>query len=55
LIRRIRAVNAEEARRIAKNISLQIAPNGVGYQFNVAATEIHQDFGVSIVVTCRKI
>ncbi|HZF39702.1 MAG TPA: DUF4097 family beta strand repeat-containing protein [Blastocatellia bacterium] len=51
LIRRIRAVNAEEARRIAKNISLQIAPNGVGYQFNVAATEIHQDFGVSIVVT----
>jgi DUF4097 and DUF4098 domain-containing protein YvlB len=51
LIRRLRAANIEEARKIAKNINLQIAPNGVGYQFNVGATEVKQDFGVSIIVT----
>jgi len=51
LIRRVRAASVEEARKVAKNISLQIAPNGVGYQFNVAATGVQQDFGVSIVVT----
>jgi DUF4097 and DUF4098 domain-containing protein YvlB len=51
LIRRIRAASEEEARGIAKNISLQIASNGVGYQFNVAAPGVRQDFGVSIVVT----
>ena len=51
LIKRVRAANVEEARKVAKNISLQIAPNGVGYQFNVAATGVQQDFGVSIVVT----
>src|SRR5262245_48278475 len=51
LIKRIRASSEEEARRLAKNISLQIAPNGVGYQINVASAEIQQDFGVSIVVT----
>jgi DUF4097 and DUF4098 domain-containing protein YvlB len=51
LIRRIRAANAEEARKVAKNISLQIAHNGVGYQFKVAADGVQQDFSVSIVVT----
>src|SRR5262249_57173811 len=51
LTRRIRAANQEEARGVAKNISLQIAPNGVGYQLNVAAPGVQQDFGVSIVVT----
>jgi DUF4097 and DUF4098 domain-containing protein YvlB len=51
LIRRLRAANAEEARKIAKNINLQIASNGVGYQFNIAATGVEQDFGVSIIVT----
>lgn len=51
LIRRLRAGSVEEARKIAKNINLQIAPNGVGYQFSVGATEVEQDFGVSIVVT----
>jgi DUF4097 and DUF4098 domain-containing protein YvlB len=51
LIKRVRAVSDEEARRIAKNISLQIAPNGVGYQFNIAANGVEQGFGVSIVVT----
>jgi DUF4097 and DUF4098 domain-containing protein YvlB len=51
LIRRIWAANAEEAKSIAKNISLQIAPNGTGYQFNINSTGVQQDFGVSIVVT----
>jgi DUF4097 and DUF4098 domain-containing protein YvlB len=51
LIKRVRAVSDEEARKIAKNISLQIAPNGVGYQFNIAANGVQQGFGVSIVVT----
>jgi hypothetical protein len=51
LIKRIRAAGDEEARRIAKNISLQIASNGAGFQFNVAAIGVEQDFGVSIVVT----
>jgi DUF4097 and DUF4098 domain-containing protein YvlB len=51
LIRRVHAANAEEAKELAKNISLQITPNGVGYQFNVAVTGSQQDFGVSIVVT----
>jgi DUF4097 and DUF4098 domain-containing protein YvlB len=51
LIRRIRAAGDEEARKVAKNISLQIAPNGVGYQFNIAAAGVQQDFGVTIVVT----
>lgn len=51
LIRRIRAANSEEAKEIAKNISLQIASNGAGYQFNIAAAGVQQDFGVSIVIT----
>src|SRR5262245_37028283 len=51
LIRRVRAANVDEARKIAKNISLQITPNGVGYQFNIAAQGVQQDFGVTIVVT----
>src|SRR5262245_25632174 len=51
LIKRIRASNEEEARKVAKNISLQIAPNGVGYQINVASAGVQQDFGVSIIVT----
>jgi len=51
LIRRIRSSSEEEARRVAKNINLQIAPNGVGYQINVASEGVQQDFGVSIVVT----
>jgi DUF4097 and DUF4098 domain-containing protein YvlB len=51
LIRRIRAASEEEAHGVAKNISLQIAPNGVGYQLNVAAAGVQQDFGVSVVVT----
>jgi DUF4097 and DUF4098 domain-containing protein YvlB len=51
LIRRIRVASEEEARAVAKNISLQIASNGVGYQFNVAASGVRQDFGVSIIVT----
>jgi DUF4097 and DUF4098 domain-containing protein YvlB len=51
LIRRLRAGSVEEARKIARNINLQIAPNGVGYQLNVGATEVEQDFDVSIIVT----
>ncbi len=51
LIRHIRAANVEEAKEIAKNIVLQIASNGAGYRFNIAATGVQQDFGVSIVVT----
>jgi DUF4097 and DUF4098 domain-containing protein YvlB len=51
LIRRIRAASEEEARGVAKNISLQIGANGVGYQLNVVAAGVQQDFGVSIVVT----
>jgi DUF4097 and DUF4098 domain-containing protein YvlB len=51
LIRRIRTSSEEEARRVAKGISLQITPNGVGYQINVASAGVRQDFGVSIVVT----
>jgi len=51
LIRRIRASNEEEARIVAKNISLQIAPNSVGYQINVISAGVQQDFGVSIIVT----
>jgi hypothetical protein len=51
LIKRVRAADAEEARKVAKNISLQIVPFGAGYQFNVVATGVRQDFGVSIVVT----
>ena len=51
MIRRIRAASEEEARGVAKNISLQIAPNGVGYQLNVASPGVQKDFGVSIVVT----
>ena len=51
LSRRIRAASEEEARGVAKSISLQIASNGVGYQLNVAAPGVRQDFGVSIVVT----
>ena len=51
LIRRLRAGSVEEARNIAKNINLQIASNGVGYQFSVGATEVKQDFGVSIILT----
>ena len=51
LIRRIHAASEEEARGVAKNISLQIGSNGVGYQLNVAAAGVQQAFGVSIVVT----
>jgi DUF4097 and DUF4098 domain-containing protein YvlB len=51
LVRRLRAGSVEEARKIARNINLQIAPNGVGYQLNVGATEVEQDFDVSIIVT----
>ena len=51
LIRRIRAANDEEARKIAKNINLQIAPTGAGYQLNVASNGVEHDFGVSIIVT----
>jgi DUF4097 and DUF4098 domain-containing protein YvlB len=51
LIKRVRAADAEEARKVAKNISLQIVPFGAGYQFNVVAEGVRQDFGVSIVVT----
>jgi DUF4097 and DUF4098 domain-containing protein YvlB len=51
LIRRVRAANVDEARKVAKNISLQITPNGAGYQFNIAAQGVQQDFGVTIVVT----
>jgi hypothetical protein len=51
LIRRILAASDEEARRVAKNISLQIASNGAGHQFNIASTGVEQDFGVSIVIT----
>src|SRR5262249_58751673 len=51
LIRRIRVGSEEEARGVAKNISLQIAPNGVGHQLNVAAPGVQKDFGISIVVT----
>ncbi|HMB29906.1 MAG TPA: DUF4097 family beta strand repeat-containing protein, partial [Blastocatellia bacterium] len=51
LIKRVRAADAEEARKVAKNISLQLVPFGAGYQFNVVATGVRQDFGVSIVVT----
>src|SRR5215475_6373548 len=50
LIKHVRA-SAEEAREVAKNISLQIVPFGAGYQFNVVASGVQQDFGVSIVVT----
>jgi DUF4097 and DUF4098 domain-containing protein YvlB len=51
LIRRLRAANAEDANKIAKSINLQISPNGVGYQLNVASSGVEQDFGVSIIVT----
>jgi DUF4097 and DUF4098 domain-containing protein YvlB len=51
LIRRILAASDEEARSVAKNISLQIASNGASYQFNIAAPGVEQDFGVSIVLT----
>jgi len=51
LVKRIRANSEEEAKEIAKNIRLQIAPNGAGLQFNVASTGVQQDFGVSIIVT----
>ncbi|HEY6403316.1 MAG TPA: DUF4097 family beta strand repeat-containing protein [Blastocatellia bacterium] len=51
LIRRLRAANVEEARKVAKNINLQITSNGVGHQFNVAAEGVEQDFGVSIIIT----
>src|SRR5262249_40272430 len=51
LVRRIRAGSEEEARRVAKNIQLQIASNGPSYQFNVASPGVQQDFGVSIIVT----
>src|SRR5499433_1532196 len=51
LVRRIRAGSEEEARRVAKNIQLQIASNGASYQFNVASPGVQQDFGVSIIVT----
>jgi DUF4097 and DUF4098 domain-containing protein YvlB len=51
LIRRLRAANVEEAKKIAKNINLQITSNGVGHQFNVAAEGVEQDFGVSIIIT----
>src|SRR5262245_36283 len=37
LIRRVRAATEEDAREIAKNIRLQIASNGSGYQFNVTS------------------
>lgn len=50
-IRRIRAASEEEAKEIAKNISLQIASNEAGYQFNIASTGVQQDFGVSIILT----
>jgi DUF4097 and DUF4098 domain-containing protein YvlB len=51
LIRRLRAASVEEAQKVAKNINLQIISTGVGYQFNVAADGVEQDFGVSIIVT----
>jgi DUF4097 and DUF4098 domain-containing protein YvlB len=51
LIRRIRAASEEDAREIAKNISLQIASNGAGYQFTVASAGVQQDYSVSIIVT----
>ncbi|MGE0133322.1 MAG: DUF4097 family beta strand repeat-containing protein [Blastocatellales bacterium] len=51
LIKRIRATSEEEAGEIAKNIHLQITPNGASHQFNVASTGVQQDFSFSIVVT----
>ena len=51
LIRRIHAANEENAKEIAKNIRLQIASNDAGYQFNVASTDVQQDFGVSVIIT----
>ncbi len=51
LIRRILAAGEEEARSVAKNISLQIVPYGAGYQFNVASSGVQQEFGVTIVIT----
>jgi DUF4097 and DUF4098 domain-containing protein YvlB len=60
LIRRIRAGSVEEAREIAKNINLQIIPEGpegsngsigMSYRFNIDAAEVEQDFSVSIIVT----
>ncbi|MBO0862401.1 MAG: hypothetical protein J2P21_28665, partial [Chloracidobacterium sp.] len=51
LIKLVRATDAEEARKVAKNISLQIVPFGAGYQFNVVGAEAQPDLGVSILVT----
>jgi DUF4097 and DUF4098 domain-containing protein YvlB len=51
LIRRIRAASEEDAKEIAKNIRLQIASNGAGYQFNIASNGVQQNYGVSIIVT----
>ncbi len=51
LIKHIRATSEEEAREIAKKIHLQITSNGAGYQFNVAAEGVQQDFNVAVIVT----
>ncbi|MGH9935330.1 MAG: hypothetical protein ACREAM_03735, partial [Blastocatellia bacterium] len=51
LVKRIRANSEEEAKEVAKNIRMQIAHNGAGYQFNITSAGVQQDFGVSIIVT----
>lgn len=51
LVKRIRATSEEEARETAKNIHLQITPNGAGHQFNVTSDGVQQSFNVSIIVT----
>ncbi len=51
LIKHIRAIGAEEATEIAKNIHLQITPNGASHQFNITSSGVQQDFSVTVLLT----
>ncbi|MCI0336298.1 MAG: DUF4097 domain-containing protein [Acidobacteria bacterium] len=51
IIKRIRALKEEEAKKAAQNIHLQISPDGNNFQLNVNASGVQQDFSTSIILT----
>ncbi|MEP7338869.1 MAG: DUF4097 family beta strand repeat-containing protein [Acidobacteriota bacterium] len=51
LVKRIRAVNQDEASQTAQNIHLQIAPAGKNLQFNVNADGVQNDFNNTLILS----
>ncbi len=50
IIKRMRAINEEEAKQVGQNIHLQISSSGNTHQFSVNSPGVQQEYSVSIVI-----